>query len=57
MLASHDGDQIDVDLNTGIIRNLTTGQSFEAEPLDPFIARIVEAGGIIEYIRREGTLR
>ncbi len=57
VLASHDGDQIDVDLNTGIIRNLTTGQSFEAEPLDPFIARIVEAGGIIEYIRREGTLR
>ncbi len=56
-LASHDGDQIDVDLSTGVIRNLTTGQSFEAEPLDPFIARIVEAGGIIEYIRREGTLR
>jgi 3-isopropylmalate/(R)-2-methylmalate dehydratase small subunit len=57
VLASHDGDQIDVDLNTGVIRNLTTGQTFEAEPLDPFVARIVEAGGIIEYIRREGTLR
>lgn len=57
VLASHDGDQIDVDLNRGVIRNLTTGQSFESEPLDPFVARIVEAGGIIEYIRREGTLR
>jgi hypothetical protein len=25
--------------------------------LDPFVARIVAAGGIIEYIRQEGTLR
>src|SRR6266487_4658787 len=44
-------------LATGVIRNLTTGQTFEAEPLDPFVARIVAAGGIIEYIRQEGTLR
>jgi 3-isopropylmalate/(R)-2-methylmalate dehydratase small subunit len=57
VLASHDGDQVEVDLTRGIIRNLTTGQTFQSEPLDPFVARIVEAGGIIEYIRREGTLR
>jgi 3-isopropylmalate/(R)-2-methylmalate dehydratase small subunit len=57
VLASADGQQIEVDLSAGHIHNLTTGQTFQAEPLDPFVARIVAAGGIIEYIRQEGTLR
>lgn len=57
VLASEDGQRVEVDLTTGIIRNLTTEQTFQAEPLTPFIARIVAAGGIIEYIRQEGTLR
>jgi len=46
-----------VDLATGAIHNMTTDQTFQAEPLNPFVARIVAAGGIIEYIRQEGTLR
>jgi len=57
VLASEDGQQIEVDLANGRIHNLTTGQTFQSEPLDPFVARIVAAGGIIEYIRQEGTLR
>lgn len=57
VLKSNDGDQIDVDLERGEIRNLTSGQTFQSEPLDPFVARIVRAGGILEYIRLEGTLR
>ncbi len=57
VLASADGQQMEVDLVHGVIRNLTTGQTFEAEPLDPFVARIVAAGGIIQYILQEGTLR
>lgn len=54
---SADGQEMEVDLAGGIIRNLSTGQTFQAEPLNPFVARIVAAGGIIEYIRQEGTLR
>jgi 3-isopropylmalate/(R)-2-methylmalate dehydratase small subunit len=57
VLASNDGDQIEVDLERGLITNLSTGQTFQSEPLDPFVARIVRAGGILEYIRLEGTLR
>jgi len=57
VLASTDGQQLEVDLATGTIRNLSTDQTFQAEPLNPFVARIVAAGGIIEYIRQEGTLR
>src|SRR6266576_4315117 len=50
VLASADGQELDVNLETGTIRNITTGQTFQAEPLDPFVARIVAAGGIINYI-------
>lgn len=57
VLNSADGQRIEVDLQNGVIHNLTTEQTFQAEPLNPFVARIVAAGGIIEYIKREGTLR
>jgi 3-isopropylmalate/(R)-2-methylmalate dehydratase small subunit len=56
-LNTEDGHELDVDLETGSIRNITTGQTFQSEPLDPFVARIVAAGGIINYIEQEGTLR
>ncbi len=57
VLASDDGQQITVDLTTGVITNRTLELTFQAEPLNPFVARIVAAGGIINYIRQEGTLR
>lgn len=57
VLASADGQQMDVNLATGLIHNRTLGQTFQAEPLTPFVARIVAAGGIIPYIQQEGTLR
>lgn len=56
VLGSAAGQEMEIDLARGVIHNLTTGQVFQAEPLDPFVARIVAAGGIIEYIRQEGTL-
>ena len=57
VLTSAGGQQVEVDLATGTITNVDTAQMFQAEPLNPFVARIVAAGGIIEYIRQEGTLR
>ncbi len=57
VLGSADGQPVEVNLETGVIQNMATGQRFQAQPLAPFVAGIVAAGGIIEYIRREGTLR
>ena len=54
--ASQDGQEARVDPQTGVIHNLTTGQTFQAEPLSPFEARIVAAGGIVEYVLQQGTL-
>ena len=57
VLNSRDGQRVEVDLTKGIISNIDAERTFQAEPLNPFVVRIVAAGGIIEYIRQEGTLR
>ncbi len=46
------GDELDVDLSTGTIRNLTTEQIFKAKPYEPFMMEIIEAGGLVEYTKR-----
>ncbi len=45
--AIHEGDTVSVDTATGTITNVTTGQTFTAEPFPPFINEIVEAGGLV----------
>jgi 3-isopropylmalate/(R)-2-methylmalate dehydratase small subunit len=47
------GDELEVDLTTGKIRNLTTEQIFIAKPFEPFMMDIIQAGGLVEYTRRK----
>ena len=47
-----DGDQVEADLDTGIIRNVTTGETFKAEPFPEFIQNIISAGGLVEAIKK-----
>jgi 3-isopropylmalate/(R)-2-methylmalate dehydratase small subunit len=44
------GDSVKVDIKTGRIDNLTTGETIQAKPLPDFIMGILEAGGINPYI-------
>ncbi len=45
-----DGDAVEVDFESGVIRNLTSGARYKAMPFPPFVRGIVEAGGLIPYI-------
>ena len=45
------GDRLRINVYTGEIHNRTTGIEIEAKPYPDFIMRIVEAGGIGNYIR------
>ena len=45
------GDTVQVDFDTGVITDATTGQSFQAEPFPPFIQDIISAGGLMKSIR------
>jgi 3-isopropylmalate/(R)-2-methylmalate dehydratase small subunit len=47
----HDGDEISVDFNTGLITNHSTGQNFQAEPFPPFMQNLIACGGLVNYSR------
>jgi 3-isopropylmalate dehydratase, small subunit len=54
------GDEIEVDFDTGIIKNITKGTTFKARPFPEFMKRIMAADGLVNYIRekyysREGS--
>ncbi len=46
-----DGDIVSVDLSTGTIVDKTTGKEYKAEPFPPFMQKLIEAGGLAEYIK------
>jgi 3-isopropylmalate/(R)-2-methylmalate dehydratase small subunit len=45
------GHQLEIDLESGQVRNLTTGQIHQAEPYPPFMMEIIQAGGLVPYTR------
>ncbi len=47
-----DGDHIQVSFETGRIDNLTQGQHYQATPLPEFARSIMEAGGLMQQVRR-----
>jgi 3-isopropylmalate/(R)-2-methylmalate dehydratase small subunit len=46
------GDTVEVDLEKGAIKNVTTGRQFAAKPYPEFMSRLVKAGGLIEYTKQ-----
>lgn len=45
------GDRVSVDADSGVITNLTTGVTYQAEPFPPFIKDIINQGGLVERAR------
>jgi len=52
-----EGDEIDVDLTTGKIKNLTKNTEMEFKALPDFLRKILESGGIIEYLKANGGFK
>lgn len=44
-------DKVSVDFDTGIIANLTTGKTYEAQPFPPFIQNIIKCGGLLKSLK------
>jgi 3-isopropylmalate/(R)-2-methylmalate dehydratase small subunit len=51
-----DGDTLEVDADGGIIRNLSTGESFTARPIPAFMQQLLEDGGLMEHIRKRRSI-
>ena len=46
------GDQLEVDLEKGVIKNLTKGTSYQAAAFPPFMQKIIEAGGLMPFVKK-----
>ncbi len=49
------GDELEVDLSQGKIRNLTQGVDIEVTPLPPVMLKILSEGGLVEHFKKNGT--
>ena len=47
------GDTVSVDTSTGVIKDETTGESFQAKPFPEFIQNIIESGGLLPYLKNK----
>jgi 3-isopropylmalate dehydratase small subunit len=51
-----EGDALELNPVTGEIRNLTRGETYQAQPLPPFAREILAAGGLMKYVARKKGL-
>lgn len=49
----NDGDVVSVDPEKGIVKNETTGKTFQATPFPAFIQNIIEKGGLLKYLKEK----
>lgn len=45
------GDEIEIEFDTGIIRDKTTGKQYQGQAFPEFMKRIMEADGLVNYIK------
>lgn len=48
------GDIVEADLSLGVIKNLTTGKTFKAQPFPEFIQEIIADGGLLKHLAKKG---
>lgn len=47
------GDELEIDFDEGVIKNLSKGESYRTEPFPPFIKNIIQKGGLLRSIKDE----
>ena len=48
----NNGDELDVNVETGKIHNVTTGKTYTVKPLPPFVMEIITDGGLIPHLKK-----
>jgi 3-isopropylmalate/(R)-2-methylmalate dehydratase small subunit len=50
-------DSLEIDLDRGIVKNLTQNVELEIKPLPPVMQEFLKEGGVIPYIKKHGELK
>ena len=51
-----EGDELDLDLAEGKLRDLTTGNEYDFPPLPKSMSMILADGGLAEHVKKHGGL-
>ncbi len=51
--AINDGDEVEINFDTGDIKDITKNESFKAQPFPGFLQSMINAGGLINYINEK----
>jgi 3-isopropylmalate/(R)-2-methylmalate dehydratase small subunit len=46
-----DGDSLEIDLSSGIIKNLSKNESYRTQPFPEFLQEIVKQGGLMSWVK------
>ena len=47
------GDEVEVDFDLGVITDVTTGQKFQGQAFPPFMQKIIDCEGLVNYINQK----
>ncbi len=47
------GDQVEIDFDSGVITNVTKGETYQGQAFPAFMQKIITAGGLVNYINEK----
>lgn len=47
------GDQVEIDFDSGVITNVTKGETYQGQAFPEFMQKIITAGGLVNYINEK----
>jgi 3-isopropylmalate dehydratase small subunit len=51
--ALENGQEISVDLDTGVITDLNTGKKYISQPIPPFMQELLADGGLMAFVKKQ----
>ncbi|MFP4658446.1 MAG: 3-isopropylmalate dehydratase small subunit, partial [Desulfonatronovibrionaceae bacterium] len=48
-----EGEDLEVDAATGRVKNLSSGEAFDTSPVPDFMRSLLQAGGLVSYVRKQ----
>ena len=47
------GDEVEVDFDSGVITDITTGEKYKGQAFPPFMQKIIDCEGLVNYINQK----
>jgi len=46
------GDEIEVDLTDGVVRNISKNKEYKTQPFPEFLQSLVSSSGLVEFVKK-----